>query len=98
MAIDQQDSNNAALKKSQTNAEALYHAYHNVFDTDAGKKVLEDLTARCFGKMSPCHPNPTAMAANVGMQAVLFHIRARLEVNPAVRGTRQEPIQTGEDG
>ena len=63
---------------------ALSMAYKNTFDSEHGKKVLEDLDRQCFGRNSGNPFEPTSerqTCFNLGKNAVVRYIRQEIERN-----------------
>jgi len=48
--------------------------YKQTFNTDDGKKVLEDLRLRCFSKKSTFDKDANVTAFNEGQRQVVLHI------------------------
>lgn len=48
--------------------------YKQTFNTDEGKKVLEDLRLRCFSKKSTFDKDANVTAFNEGQRQVVLHI------------------------
>lgn len=48
--------------------------YKQTFNTDEGKKVLEDLRLRCFSKKSTFDKDANVAAFNEGQRQVVLHI------------------------
>tara|TARA_X000001382_G_scaffold114987_1_gene93537 strand:- start:993 stop:1217 length:225 start_codon:yes stop_codon:yes gene_type:complete len=48
--------------------------YKQTFNTDEGKKVLEDLRLRCFSKKSTFDKDANVTAFNEGQRQVVMHI------------------------
>jgi len=61
---------------------ALQIDYRNVFESPAGRRVLEDLKIMCFGYNTPFHSDPYVHACNAGMNEVFRHIEAMSRPQP----------------
>ena len=48
--------------------------YKQTFNTDEGKKVLEDLRLRCFSKKTTFDKDANVTAFNEGQRQVVMHI------------------------
>jgi len=48
--------------------------YKQTFNTDEGKKVLEDLRLRCFSKKTTFDKDANVTAFNEGQRQVVLHI------------------------
>lgn len=69
-------------KKEISRVEALKEAYEKIFNSEEGKKVLEDLEKNCFVKTTTFpfnQPSALLLAFNEGKRAVILHIRTMLE-------------------
>jgi hypothetical protein len=55
--------------------------YVDVFSSEKGKKVLEDLKRKCFFDKPTFSPDGMKMAFNEGKRAVVLHIMAMMTVN-----------------
>lgn len=61
--------------------EQLKADYRATFESDSGKRVLEDLERRCFIRTTTFKDfDPTTMVFNEGKRAVLLHIKTMMEV------------------
>ena len=56
--------------------------YKQTFNTDEGKKVLEDLRLRCFSKKSTFDKDANVTAFNEGQRQVVLHIEGFLNYKP----------------
>jgi hypothetical protein len=61
-------------------AEQLRKDYQSVFNTEAGKRVLEDLKRTCFYYGPTIHAQPHIMAYNEGQRNVVLHIETKLKL------------------
>jgi len=50
--------------------------YKQTFNTDSGKKVLEDLKLRCFSKKTTFDKDTNVSAFNEGQRQVVLHIES----------------------
>lgn len=58
---------------------AIKTAYKKCFESDDGKKVLGDLTKRCFAKQSTFTGEALTMAYNEGTRSILLHINSMID-------------------
>jgi hypothetical protein len=59
--------------------EQLKKAYMNVFNTDTGKLVLDDLAYRCFKYTTTVEGSAEQTMVNEGRRQTLLHIESMLE-------------------
>ena len=70
---------------------SLIIAYHNVFNSPEGKRVLQDLRRHCVAFDSPVtSDNPITLAIAAGEANVIKHIFKRLKQDP--NGPEQQSI------
>ena len=60
----------------------LVRAYRELFSSDAGMEVLNDLCKSCHIHHSTMDPNPHEMAYKEGERSVVLRILRTIEVNP----------------
>ena len=60
----------------------LHQDYQDVFSSDAGKAVLDDLEKAAFFNRSSFDPNPYQTAYNEGLRAGVLRIRHYLNSKP----------------
>lgn len=72
-------------KLSLLNEEETANLYKNLFSTDTGKLVLEDLKNHCFVKTSTADENPYVTYWHEGMRNVVLHIETKINFQPEVR-------------
>jgi len=60
---------------------ALKTSYKKTFETEDGKKVLQDLQRRCFAKQSTFVVDPFLMAFNGGTRSVLLYIESMMDMS-----------------
>lgn len=60
-------------------AELLAACYREVFESEAGRRVLADLQARAFHRESSFSPDPQRAAFNEGRRSLLLHLLRMLE-------------------
>ena len=59
-------------------AEQLRKDYREVFESESGIRVLEDLEKTCFFNDSTINEIPHIMTFNEGQRAVILHIKTKL--------------------
>lgn len=85
-----------AIRKrlEEMSSEELSRVYMNLFNTDEGQLVLEDLRNRAFVKVStlPEHGPMCAMTAarNEGRRSMILHIETQLLPNPEPQTQKEE--------
>lgn len=55
--------------------------YLDIFDSDKGKLLLEELSKTLFSKKTTYNDNPQRMAFNEGQRSVLLHIQNMMKVD-----------------
>lgn len=60
----------------------LWHAYQQVFTTEAGEAVLQDLRDRHFFYDTTVDDNPFITHKNEGQRSVVMHIENMLKITP----------------
>jgi len=55
--------------------------YVNTFETESGKKVLEDLEKRAFIHQPSFNVNPQQMAFNEGQRSIVLHIQNMMKID-----------------
>ncbi len=90
-------------KKKQPDArpedefDRLWHAYQQVFTTDTGHDVLEDLRLLHFYNNSTVDDNPFKTHYNEGQRSVVMHIENMLRITPeelrAIREAQTHEIE-----
>lgn len=77
-----------AIRKrlNEMTSQELSRVYMNVFNTDEGQMVLEDLRNRCYAKASTVEHqgniDPFTVLRNEGMRSVLLHLETQLLPEP----------------
>lgn len=75
-------------------ADEIAQIYKNLFNSEAGKIVLEDLRNRCFVKISTVETYnsvyPNEVIFKEGMRSVFLHIENQIKIEP-------EPIKESEE-
>jgi len=61
-------------------AEQLRKDYQNVFNSESGKRVLENLKKICFYYDTTINGTPHIMSFNEGQRAVILHIETKLKL------------------
>ena len=64
--------------------ERVAKLYQNVFNSDEGQLVLEDLRNRCYCKVST-KDHPDGSDVGEGMRTVVLHIENQIEYEPTER-------------
>jgi len=59
----------------------LKQDYLDVFSSEKGKRVFEDLASKCFLKKTTFDENPYKHAHNEGKRCVLLHIQTMQELD-----------------
>lgn len=84
-------------EEAHSHNEQIQSAYHALFFSPGGKRVLSDLIAYCHGRKTTYHPDPREHAFREGQRDVLMRImeftNLNLEEVYRLRGARP---QTGE--
>jgi len=73
------DRSHIGGQRMEITPDKLKKAYMNVFNTDTGKIVLDDLAYRCFKYTTTAEANVEQTMINEGKRQVLLHIEAMLE-------------------
>lgn len=60
-------------------ARELRASYQRLFDCPDGRRVLEDLEARGFGRTCAFSSDPWRAAFNAGRRSLWLHVRAMLD-------------------
>ena len=81
--------NSLQKQLAQLSPEELAQIYKNVFDTAAGKLVIEDLRQRCFFYTPSFALDSHQTAFNEGSRAALQRIEALVDSNPEDYATPQ---------
>lgn len=63
-------------------AEELSKLYKNIFDSEAGRLVLEDLRQRCFIYTTTAADTANKTYYNEGMRSVVLHIETEINYEP----------------
>lgn len=66
----------------ETKRARLVRAYREVFSTEAGKEVLNDLCNSCHIHRSTMDSNPHEMAYREGERSVVLRILRTIEIDP----------------
>jgi len=74
--------NQLSIKLLQLSEEELDRVYMNMFNTEEGQLVLEDLRERCYCYNSTIADSLAQMAFNEGLRAVVINIETRLKIIP----------------
>uniref|UniRef100_A0A6H2A1G9 Bbp19-like phage domain-containing protein n=1 Tax=viral metagenome TaxID=1070528 RepID=A0A6H2A1G9_9ZZZZ len=75
--------------------QALKTDYINTFSSENGKKVLEDLEKRCFIKTTAFANTDRDTNFNLGMQAIILHIKSMIDLDIERIKKRQEDADAG---
>lgn len=69
-------------RKSQANKQAeMVKDYQRTFESEPGKKVLQDLFRRFGYRVTPAQGDPYATYFALGQQALMFHIIEMLKID-----------------
>lgn len=60
------------------------HAYRQIFNSDLGKLILQDLEHKCFFKKNCFGKDDRTTYFNLGLQEVIHHIHKKKELNTKV--------------
>lgn len=85
------------LKSPQDQVEQLARDYKATFNTEAGKRVLEDLELRNFMKTTTFDGNPNIMIYREGQRSVLLHINTMRTADIKRLRELQEAMEKGQD-
>jgi len=70
------------MDKQKDKQKQLAIDYHTAFDTDSGKRVLEDLSSKCYENRNTYVPGDTHHTAyHEGMRCVILNIRKMLAID-----------------
>ena len=68
--------------------------YINTFSTENGKKVLEDLEARCFVNNTTFNGDVNQMIYSEGTRSIILHIKSMINMDIKKIKKRQEEQST----
>lgn len=75
-------SNPLLDKLFELSEEDRANLYKNIFDSEAGRLVLEDLKQRCFMRTTTFTPSHGEISFKEGMRAVCLHIESQINYQP----------------
>ena len=69
------------MAEAKEQAEQLRKDYKEVFESESGRRVLEDLKKICYFYGTTIHVHPHIMANYEGQRNVVLHILTKLKLN-----------------
>lgn len=75
---------------------SLKQDYVDVFEGEAGKRVLDDLAKRCFIFKSTLDKDTNRMAFNEGQRSIVLHIQNTLKID--IEKTKKFMLEQNKEG
>lgn len=67
--------------------------YHEVFSSEAGKRVLEDLKKAGFFYQTTIHSDTNQLCFQEGQRALVLHITSRMELKNIIQAAQQNEVE-----